>query len=46
VIVRLRERQPALPVVLDPVLASGHGDPLSRGDALARWRRCWRWRRC
>jgi hydroxymethylpyrimidine/phosphomethylpyrimidine kinase len=31
----LRERQPALPVVLDPVLASGHGDPLARGDAMA-----------
>jgi hydroxymethylpyrimidine/phosphomethylpyrimidine kinase len=31
----LRARQPALPVVLDPVLASGHGDPLARGDALA-----------
>src|SRR5471032_15271 len=25
-IVQLRERQPDLPVVLDPVLASGHGD--------------------
>jgi hydroxymethylpyrimidine/phosphomethylpyrimidine kinase len=34
VIVRLRERQPDLPVVLDPVLASGHGDTLSRGDAV------------
>jgi hydroxymethylpyrimidine/phosphomethylpyrimidine kinase len=32
---QLRERQPALPVVLDPVLASGHGDPLARGDAVA-----------
>jgi hydroxymethylpyrimidine/phosphomethylpyrimidine kinase len=32
---QLRGRQPALPVVLDPVLASGHGDPLARGDALA-----------
>jgi hydroxymethylpyrimidine/phosphomethylpyrimidine kinase len=31
---RLRERQPALPVVLDPVLASGHGDPL-RAATLA-----------
>jgi hydroxymethylpyrimidine/phosphomethylpyrimidine kinase len=31
----LRARQPALPVVLDPVLASGHGHPLGRGDALA-----------
>ncbi|NHZ42363.1 bifunctional hydroxymethylpyrimidine kinase/phosphomethylpyrimidine kinase [Massilia aquatica] len=32
---QLRRRDPALPVVLDPVLASGHGDALSRGDALA-----------
>jgi hydroxymethylpyrimidine/phosphomethylpyrimidine kinase len=31
----LRARQPALPVVLDPVLASGHGDALVYGDALA-----------
>lgn len=31
----LRERDPDLPVVLDPVLASGHGDALARGDALA-----------
>jgi len=35
VVVRLREHDPALPLVLDPVLASGHGDPLARGDALA-----------
>lgn len=35
VILRLRANHPALPVVLDPVLASGHGDALSRGDALA-----------
>ena len=35
VVERLRERDPALPLVLDPVLASGHGDPLARGDALA-----------
>jgi len=34
VIARLRERQPDLPVVLDPVLASGHGDVLSRDDAV------------
>ena len=34
VIRELRERQPELPVVLDPVLASGHGDTLSRGDAV------------
>jgi hydroxymethylpyrimidine/phosphomethylpyrimidine kinase len=33
VIARLRGRQPDLPVVLDPVLASGHGDLLSRDDA-------------
>ncbi len=32
-ITRLRLRAPLLPVVLDPVLASGHGDMLSRGDA-------------
>lgn len=32
---RLRERDPALPVVLDPVLASGHGDTLGEGDPLA-----------
>ena len=30
----LRRANPALPVVLDPVLASGHGDALGRGDAL------------
>ena len=35
VIVRLRRQHPQLPVVLDPVLASGHGDALSREDALA-----------
>jgi hydroxymethylpyrimidine/phosphomethylpyrimidine kinase len=35
VITRLRQRNPGLPVVLDPVLASGHGDALSRGDARA-----------
>ena len=35
VVVRLREHDPALPLVLDPVLASGHGDPLARGNALA-----------
>ena len=32
-VMRLRWRQPELPVVLDPVLASGHGDLLSRDDA-------------
>jgi hydroxymethylpyrimidine/phosphomethylpyrimidine kinase len=31
----LRLRQPGLPVVLDPVLASGAGDFLTRADALA-----------
>ncbi|MET0320661.1 MAG: hydroxymethylpyrimidine/phosphomethylpyrimidine kinase [Duganella sp.] len=35
VIRALRAAQPALPVVLDPVLASGHGDILTRGDAVA-----------
>jgi len=34
VIVQLRREQPGLPVVLDPVLASGHGDVLSTGDAV------------
>jgi len=33
-IVQLRQRQPGLPVVLDTVLASGHGDMLSRDDAV------------
>ncbi len=31
---QLRAADPALPVVLDPVLASGHGDALGKGDAL------------
>jgi hydroxymethylpyrimidine/phosphomethylpyrimidine kinase len=35
VIRKLRQRSPLLPVVLDPVLASGHGDLLTRGDAAA-----------
>ena len=35
VIKRLRQRFPLLPVVLDPVLASGCGDTLTRGDAAA-----------
>jgi hydroxymethylpyrimidine/phosphomethylpyrimidine kinase len=35
VIGELRAEDPALPVVLDPVLASGHGDRLGRGDAVA-----------
>lgn len=30
----LRARQPDLPVVLDPVLASGHGDALARENAV------------
>lgn len=30
----LRARRPALPVVLDPVLASGHGDALGQGSAV------------
>jgi hydroxymethylpyrimidine/phosphomethylpyrimidine kinase len=34
VIVSLRAMQADLPVVLDPVLASGHGDLLTRGDAV------------
>ena len=35
---RLRQERPDLPVVLDPVLASGHGDALSREDAVAMMR--------
>jgi hydroxymethylpyrimidine/phosphomethylpyrimidine kinase len=35
IVTRLRVRDPGLPVVLDPVLASGHGDALTRDDALA-----------
>ncbi|MEW6023710.1 MAG: hydroxymethylpyrimidine/phosphomethylpyrimidine kinase [Pseudomonadota bacterium] len=31
----LRERHPGLPVVLDPVLASGHGDALAEDDPVA-----------
>ncbi|KAF1043649.1 MAG: Hydroxymethylpyrimidine/phosphomethylpyrimidine kinase [Herbaspirillum frisingense] len=31
---QLRARKPALPVVVDPVLASGKGDSLSRDDAV------------
>lgn len=33
-IAQLRRAQPGLPLVLDPVLASGHGDVLSTGDAV------------
>lgn len=32
---QLRAADPGLPVVLDPVLASGKGDPLGKGDAVA-----------
>lgn len=35
VIRQLRDVHPLLPVVLDPVLASGHGDALGQGDARA-----------
>ena len=35
VIALLRERNPDLPVVLDPVLASGNGDELSRDNAAS-----------
>lgn len=35
VIRSLRQRQPGLPVVLDPVLASGHGDSLSEDTPSA-----------
>ena len=31
----LRSRQPALPVVFDPVLANGHGDSLASEDPIA-----------
>lgn len=34
IIGQLRQRQPDLPVVLDPVLASGHGDALTKEDAV------------
>jgi hydroxymethylpyrimidine/phosphomethylpyrimidine kinase len=32
---RLRQQTPGLPVVLDPVLASGNGDALAREDAVS-----------
>lgn len=35
---RLRQQTPDLPVVLDPVLASGNGDALSREDAVSMMR--------
>ena len=35
IIVALRHRNPDLPVVLDPVLASGNGDALGQRDAVA-----------
>lgn len=34
IVQRLRQRQPELPVVLDPVLASGHGDALAVDDPV------------
>ncbi|MES2933525.1 MAG: hydroxymethylpyrimidine/phosphomethylpyrimidine kinase [Pseudomonadota bacterium] len=34
IITQLRQHNPHLPVVLDPVLASGHGDALSVDDAM------------
>ena len=34
IIKRIKVRQPDLPVVLDPVLASGHGDPLAVENAV------------
>jgi len=34
-LVALKSSNPNLPIVLDPVLASGHGDALTREDALA-----------
>lgn len=34
IVQQLRQRQPDLPVVFDPVLASGQGDALGRGNAL------------
>ncbi|MCE2869931.1 MAG: hydroxymethylpyrimidine/phosphomethylpyrimidine kinase [Oxalobacteraceae bacterium] len=34
VIITLKAFNPGLPVVLDPVLASGHGDVLTQGDAV------------
>ncbi len=34
IIQKLKEKLPDLPVVFDPVLASGHGDALALGDAL------------
>ncbi len=35
VVRHLRETHPGLPVVVDPILASGHGDRLAEGDAVA-----------
>lgn len=34
-LIRLKTVQPDLPVILDPVLASGHGDALTREDAVS-----------
>ncbi|NRR32547.1 hydroxymethylpyrimidine/phosphomethylpyrimidine kinase [Oxalobacteraceae bacterium] len=35
VVLALRRDQPGLALIVDPVLASGHGDTLSRGDAVS-----------
>lgn len=35
IVQELRQKQPDLPVVFDPVLASGHGDALSVDDAIS-----------
>ncbi len=35
IVTSLRRQKPDLPVVFDPVLASGHGDALSKGDIVA-----------
>lgn len=37
VITHLRERDPQLPVVLDPVLASGAGDALTQDECATKW---------
>ncbi|MBI1890917.1 MAG: hydroxymethylpyrimidine/phosphomethylpyrimidine kinase [Burkholderiales bacterium] len=34
IVIQLRNRNPELPLVLDPVLASGHGDALAIDDAV------------
>lgn len=35
IVLQLRQQQPNLPLILDPVLASGHGDALAKDDPLA-----------